>query len=106
MSTQQTGKPHEELVRNSFDPRLSADLIVVTKPGVLVSSAAFGTSHLTPHDYDRKVPIVFFGSGICARKISEIAYTVDIVPTLVEMLGLKTKGNFDGHSRASVVRCR
>jgi hypothetical protein len=106
MSPQSTGKPYEELIRNSFDSRLAADLLVITKPGVLVSSSSFGTSHLTPHDYDRKVPIVFFGSGVCARKIGEIAYTVDIVPTLVEMLGLKTKAPFDGRSRAAVVRCR
>lgn len=98
-------RPYEELVRNSFDPDHSPDLIIVTKPGILVSSSPYGTSHLTPHDYDRNVPLIFFGAGICPGKYAEAVYTVDVAPTLLELLGISAKTTFDGQSRAAQVRC-
>jgi hypothetical protein len=52
-----------QFMARSFHPKNSGDLCVVLKPGYLIESkvGGTGTSHGTPHDYDRFVPLVVFG---------------------------------------------
>lgn len=86
----------QRLLRNTFHPGRSPDLIVVNRPWVLVGND-FGTSHGSPHDYDRHIPMLFYGPGIPSVISSRPTGSQDIVPTLMGIMGLETAGiEFDG----------
>ncbi len=83
------------LVANSFDADRSPDVAIVCKPWLLVGMSS-GTSHGTPHPYDRRVPLVFFGPGFTAGQRPERAATVDVVPTLLDRAGIAVPAGLDG----------
>lgn len=84
------------LYRNSFDPERSGDLAIQVEPTCLLDFMGVGTSHGTPYAYDRDVPLVFFGPGIKAGRVSGPAATVDIAPTLAARIGLAVPDDLDG----------
>ncbi len=74
-----------EMVRLSFYAERSGDVYVVLKPyhlidttkptldtsalkPVLVMKPATGTTHGSPHEYDRHVPLIVFGPGVAAGR--------------------------------------
>ncbi len=54
-----------------------------------------GTSHGTPHFYDRRVPVILMGSGIRPGKYRDSVTPADIAPTLAELCGI-TLATADG----------
>jgi predicted AlkP superfamily pyrophosphatase or phosphodiesterase len=51
--------------------------------------------HGTPHDYDRRVPIIFWGPWKAERR-QDPASTVDIAPTLAREFGIRPEERLDG----------
>lgn len=87
----ETGSGAPELSRlfaNSFDPERSADLVVQTEEGCLISPFDVGTSHGSPYLYDRAVPLIFWGAGVEPGLLRGPAATVDIAPTLAREVGI------------------
>ena len=85
----------------SFDPQRSGDFVVQLKPRV---TSLFDTSrgsvatHGSPWDYDRRVPILFWRQGMTPFEQPLSVETVDIMPTLAALIGLKVPaGDIDGH---------
>lgn len=62
-----------------------------------VIEAATGI-HGSPYDYDREVPLIFFGAGIKSGIISLKPKTVDIAPTLAALAGVAAPDDIDGHA--------
>lgn len=89
-------EPFARLYRNSFDPERSGDLALQTAPGCVFSPYAAGTSHGTPHLYDRAVPLVLLGPGIEKGVVRGRAAPVDIAPTLAPLLGVEAPAGLDG----------
>jgi len=88
--------PMLRLYRNSLVPGRSPDLLVQWRRGCLVTSRSTGTSHGSPHDYDRRIPLLFWGPGI-DRGISAVAArAVDVAPSLAALLGIGIPGDVDG----------
>ena len=87
---------HAQLFRNSFVPGRSGDLVVEGEPGCLIWPFDAGTTHGSPHPYDRRVPLVFFGSGIEPAQLAEPASPLDIAPTLASELGIAIPDGLDG----------
>ena len=60
----------------------------------------FGTgnvaTHGSPHDYDARVPIIFWGPGIAPGRKAGSARVVDIAPTLARLLRVKPLEALDG----------
>lgn len=59
----------------------------------------YGTSiatHGSPHDYDAKVPVIFWGAAFEAGIDSGTARVVDIAPTLSHLLGITPSERLDG----------
>jgi hypothetical protein len=83
--------PDFALVRNSFFESRSPQVIGVVKPYVYVSDHVGGTGHGTVHDYDRHVPLAFFGSGIKPGRYDVSCGPEDIAPTLAARLGVAYK---------------
>ena len=84
------------LYRNSNDPARGGDLVLELEPGCLLSDNPFGTTHGSPHDYDRKIPIVFAGPGVTPGTDDDDASSVDIGPTLAEQIGVDAPDDLDG----------
>jgi arylsulfatase A-like enzyme len=62
------------------------------------STPALASTHGTPWDYDRRVPIVFWRRNMPQGLREEPVETVDIMPTLAAMLGVPlAAGSVDGH---------
>ncbi|MBI5431587.1 MAG: alkaline phosphatase family protein [Planctomycetes bacterium] len=83
------------LQRHSFEAERSADVLFQPRRGWLVS-VGVGTSHGTPHPYDRRVPLVFLGGRVVAGGDPRAASPADVVPTLLGELGLALPAELDG----------
>jgi arylsulfatase A-like enzyme len=65
----------------------SGDILVLPKENWIFGS--IGTSHGSTHDYDQRVPVVFYGKGIKPGKYQRVVSPADIVPTLARLVGVK-----------------
>ena len=89
-------------LRNSLHPDRSASSLgvrgieVVVRPGDLVYWGLQGTTHGTPHRYDRWVPLVFHGAGVEPGIDHDGVQTVDAAPTLATLAGIPTPDDLDG----------
>lgn len=63
-----------QAVRRSFFPDRSGDVMLVSKPHFFTTKYLTGTTHGTPHPYDKHVPLLVYGTDIPAR-ISDEAVT-------------------------------
>jgi predicted AlkP superfamily pyrophosphatase or phosphodiesterase len=78
--------------RASFNEKRSGDLVVLLQPYVTTyerSSDKYISSHGSAWDYDRRVPIIFWWPGIAGFEQPAAVETVDIAPTLADLIGLK-----------------
>ncbi|WLT31587.1 alkaline phosphatase family protein [Geothrix sp. PMB-07] len=95
-----TGSPRDTslrvLLRRSFHPERSGDILVAVKPYVVIGTppADYLSNHGTPNGYDRRVPLIFWGPWKGGER-REPVRTVDLAPTLARELGLKP-GPVDG----------
>jgi predicted AlkP superfamily pyrophosphatase or phosphodiesterase len=99
-----SGPPDEwsliDRARASFDPERSGDFVVLLKPNVTpIASPGRGyvATHGSPWDYDRRVPILFWRTGLRPFEQPLAVETVDIMPTLAALIGLPiAPGSIDG----------
>ena len=84
------------LFRRSHDPERSPDVMMHIAPLYLVGStpATHGSAHL----YDTHVPLIFLGGGAEPGVHADRVRTVDVAPTLAEMLGVPVPGDLDGRA--------
>ena len=102
-----------EPVPNSINPedlnvrerlRLSAvadrapDILRAWQPGLTGQGRVGGaiSSHGSPWDYDRRVPIVFWWPGAEGQERFLPMRTIDIAPTLANLIGVQPDGPIDG----------
>ena len=65
------------------------------------SAASHGTSNL----YDRRVPLILYGAGMCAGRYAGPATPADIAPTLGRLIGV-TLARPDGRVLTEALHCR
>ena len=83
----------EQRERLSFRAGRTGDLVVVFKP-FTVLGATVG-QHGSPHDYDRRVPLIFWGPWRAELRHEPVSL-VDLAPTLARELGLVPGEPLDG----------
>jgi predicted AlkP superfamily pyrophosphatase or phosphodiesterase len=97
-------------VKASFDPERSGDLVVLLKPYITSfpppeNYDGYAASHGSPWDYDRTVPILFWWKGINGFEQPAAVETVDILPTLANLIGLTIPPNeIDGRALPIVLQ--
>jgi len=79
----------------SYDPARSPD-VLLTPRRYHVLGLNEGTTHGSPWDYDRHVPMIFYGPGFPDRDEDREAATVDVLPTLRGRLGIAVPAGLDG----------
>ncbi|WP_343347751.1 alkaline phosphatase family protein [Sphingomicrobium sp. XHP0239] len=98
-------------LRATHHPARSGDVVIVLKEFIMpipVPSAGYISTHGSPYEYDRRVPIVFYRPGEAPVRRPDPARTVDILPTLATHLGVSLGGQrIDGECLDGVhgVRC-
>lgn len=91
-------RPYLRLFQNAFHDHRGADLHLRENERVIVSSKKSGTTHGSPYSYDTHVPLILMGPGIPAAHVRDSVRTVDLAPTLCELLGVSSTAPFDGVS--------
>lgn len=93
--------PKTAFANNAFDPERGGDAILFPRPGVLMHWDVRGSGHGTHHDYDTRVPLVFWGGPFRKGLSTDAAVApYDIAPTLGALLGVSVPDAI-GHSRAA-----
>ena len=86
--------------RASFYAPRSGDFVVFLKKDItpIANTTSYVSTHGSPYDYDRRVPILFWRPGFVGTTVERPAETTDIMPTLASMIGLAVQpGSVDGH---------
>ena len=96
-------RPFFGAYQRSYFATRSPDVQLRFKQWHLVDARAQGTSHGSPYSYDTDVPLLFFGAGVRPGLHERAAGTVDLAPTLAELLGLRAPADLDGRSLAATV---
>ncbi|HEU5285831.1 MAG TPA: alkaline phosphatase family protein, partial [Sphingomicrobium sp.] len=94
-----------ERARASFDLERSGDLVVLLRQHVtpVPDTSRYIATHGSPWDYDRRVPILFWRPAMASADRNEAVETVDILPTLAAMLGLRVdSASIDGRCLAGI----
>jgi hypothetical protein len=92
-------------VRASFDADRSGDLYVVLKPHIqpIADTSRYVSTHGSPWDYDRRVPILFWRRGMTRTDLNDSIETADIMPTLAGAIGLPVDRNsIDGECLSGI----
>ena len=78
--------PIMHMVRMSYYPDRAGDVWLLLHPNAVAWSDA--ASHGTPHAYDRRVPVILFGSPFKAGTFEGPASPLDIAPTWSRLTGV------------------
>jgi Sulfatase len=79
-------------VRASYMDGRSGHLYVVLGNGlspISIAGKGYVSTHGSVWDYDRRVPMLFWWNGVKPADRAEAVETVDILPTLASLVGLK-----------------
>lgn len=88
--------PLGRLYQNSWVPDRSGDILIQLARDCLFQSA--GTNHGTPYEYDREIPLIFYGAGINPGQVLTRAHSVDIAPTLAAVAGIDSPPGLAGQN--------
>jgi len=81
--------------RHMFPPDLAPAMVVTFTPYSVDVRTTYAT-HGTPHDYDTRVPIIFYGPAFKAGRYDRYARTADIAATLAAVLSVHPTERLDG----------
>ena len=84
-------------LRNFMHPELSPDVYTLIEEGWLFRTP-YGTSHSTPYDYDSHVPLIFSSINLKSATLMDSVATVDLAPTIGDILGVQPLNRVDGKS--------
>jgi predicted AlkP superfamily pyrophosphatase or phosphodiesterase len=93
-----------ERVRRSVYPGRVGDILVAFKPNRVPATpgVTYISTHGSPWDYDRRVPILFWWKGATPHERVLPLDTVDIAPTIAAVTGVKPPADIDGVCRSLV----
>ena len=76
-------------ILNGFNPLRSGDVVLELQPGYIPgSSSNRHVTHGSSYSYDTHVPLLFYGWNIPGQTINKPVYTVDIAPTIADLLNI------------------
>ena len=92
-------------IARGFHPKASGDVVVVTEPFWVPGKLA-GTTHGSPWAYDTQVPLLLAGAGVRAGRYAARASTLDLAPTLADLLGVLQPAGCEGRVLAEAEAVR
>ncbi|MFO0597577.1 MAG: alkaline phosphatase family protein [Myxococcaceae bacterium] len=92
------------VLRNSFHPERSGDVLMVMKPWRVLEIEKAGTSHGTPWSYDSEVPMFLFGKSVKPGYFTNYARPIDLAPTVAAILEMGAPASNEGHVLSEAVQ--
>jgi len=85
-------------VSRSFHPKVSGNVVIVPEPYWMpgYSTPPTGTTHGSPYAYDTSVPLLLAGFGVKPGRYTQRVSTLDIAPTLSDILGILQPSGCEG----------
>jgi len=80
-----------------------AELTVTFQPGYYWSGTRYA-AHGAPHDLDARIPILLMGPLVKPGRYGKPVFSVDIAPTLADMLGIPPTEKVDGRVLTEALR--
>jgi predicted AlkP superfamily pyrophosphatase or phosphodiesterase len=81
------GRNETNFLLNGYNPSRSGDVLTELRADYFFESGGNDrTTHGTAYAYDTHVPLLFCGWGIPAQEINDPVFTIDIAPTLANLL--------------------
>lgn len=90
---------------HSIPGDLNVGVVITLDPYVYWGAGLYAT-HGTPHDYDARVPIIFYGREFSTGRFDAPARVVDMAPTLAAMLGVAPLERLDGRVLTRAIKAR
>ncbi len=90
-----THRSLKTMLRLSFVESRSGDVLLAFKPFLFIDDPKDALSHGLPQDYDRRVPLIFWGPWKAERR-TEPVRIIDLAPTLAKELRIETPNQVDG----------
>ena len=84
---------------NNYHPKRSGNVYVVFEPGWFINNLdglSVAVVHGSPWPYDTFVPIIFAGHKLKPQTVSRRVHTVDVAPTLANIVGAKPPSGASG----------
>ena len=78
----------KEMFLKGYNRQRCGDVQVITKPGSYLGFPT-GTTHGSWYPYDAHVPLVFMGWGIKPGRLVREVHTIDIAPTVCDLLHIQ-----------------
>lgn len=92
------------LVAHSWNSAKGPDWILVQAKYHYLSKLPKGTGHGAPYYYDMHVPWLMMSPGVSPQSILQKVRTIDIAPTLAEILKVTPPDNLDGKSLLALIK--
>lgn len=92
------------MVRRSYLPARSGDVMFVLKPFYVNGGDSAGTNHGQPDDYDTHVPLIFFGTQFKQGAYRFEVSPIDLAPTISEVLGIEYPPSREGRVLYEAIR--
>lgn len=77
------------LILNGFNPVRSGDIAFELQPSCLYGDEDIASTHGAIYNYDTHVPLIFYGWHIPQQTVNTPVYTVDIAPTIADLLKIQ-----------------
>jgi len=93
-------------ITKNYNPKRSGNVYVVFEPGWFINDLdgiSVAVVHGSPWPYDTFVPIIFAGHKLKPQHVSRRVYTVDVAPTLANIVGAKPPSGASGNVLLEVV---
>lgn len=90
------GSGYGEKMQNSFYPRRSGDVVINLMPGCIEERPNVRSKSGSMYGYDTTVPLLLYGSGIPARKVTRSIEMTSVAPTLAYLLDIPEPAASEG----------
>ncbi len=78
----------DEMLRRSFHPRMSGDVVYVLTPYCITGGSGKGTTHGSPWHYDTNVPLLLVGNGIQNGTFNRRVAPACLASTVAALVGV------------------
>ncbi len=90
------GSGYAEKMQSSFYARRSGDILVSLMPGWLEMRDRCWSSSGSMYGYDTDVPLIFFGKGIAAQRITRAVDMTSVAPTIAALAAIEEPAASEG----------
>jgi predicted AlkP superfamily pyrophosphatase or phosphodiesterase len=94
---------HYRMIRNSYDPVRSGDVIINLKPA-WVENGKYVTNHNSPYEYDSHVPLIWYGWTVNRASVTRKVNMIELAATLSSLCKVQVPNACTGEPMTELFR--